>query len=81
LLATHPNGTPPFAQQPFVFATTNNSGQAQQFFHGHPQPNFAFPFFLTPPLSSMSTPTSPESPLFTYSTPTSTTAGGTTYSA
>ncbi|CAF0745689.1 unnamed protein product [Adineta steineri] len=82
LLATHPAGNPSFAQQPFVFTTTNNHpGQAQQYFHAHPQPNFAFPFFFTPP--SMGT--SPESPLFTYATPTSTTtavtaAGGTTYS-
>jgi RNA recognition motif-containing protein len=79
LLATHPNGTSPFAQQPFVFATTNNPGQAQPYFPGHHhQPNFAFPFFLTPPLAS--TPTTPESPLFTYPSPTATT-GGTAYSA
>ncbi len=84
LLATHPNGTSPFAQQPFVFATTNNHGQAQPFFPGHPQPNFAFPFFLSPPLAS--TPTTPESPIFAYSNPTAaapttvTTTGGTAYS-
>jgi len=88
LLAAHPTGNPQFAQQPLVFATTNNPGHAQQFFHAHPQPNFAFPFFLTPPLTSIppSTPTTPESPLFTYQTPASTnttitTTGGTTYSA
>jgi hypothetical protein len=88
LLAGHPSANPAFAQQPLVFATTNNPGQAQQYFPAHPQPNFAFPFFLTPPLQTMppSTPTTPESPLFPYGTATSTnttvtTAGGTTYSA
>jgi hypothetical protein len=78
-LSTHPTGNPSFAQQPFVFATTPNPGVGQQYFHGHPQPNFAYPFFLTPPLAS--TPSTPESPLFTYSTPSSSMTGGTTYSA
>ncbi|CAF3686748.1 unnamed protein product [Rotaria sordida] len=90
LVAAHPAGNPQFAQQPLVFTTTNNPGQAQQYFHAHPQGNFPFPFILTPPLTSIpqlsSTPTSPESPLFTYATPTSTatsitTSDGTTYSA
>ncbi|CAF3509993.1 unnamed protein product [Rotaria sp. Silwood1] len=90
LLAAHPAANSPFAQQPLVFTTTNNPGQAQQYFHAHPHGNFPFPFILTPPLTSIpplsSTPTSPESPLFTYATPTSTTttvttADGTTYSA
>jgi len=88
LLATHPNGHPAFAQQPFVFATTTNPGQAQQFYHGHPQGNFSFPFFLSPPLGSIpsSTRTPPESPHFTYPNLASTsttipTTGGTSYSA
>ena len=82
-MTTHPSGTPQFAQQPIVITTTNNPGQAQQYFPGHPQGNLAFPFFLTPPLTSMpSTPPTPDSPLFPY--PTGTTnpiTGGTTYSA
>ncbi|CAF2940844.1 unnamed protein product [Rotaria sp. Silwood2] len=90
LVAAHPAGNSPFAQQQLVFTTANNPGQAQQYFHAHPQGNFPFPFILTPPLAPMpplsSTPNSPESPLFTYTTPPSTTttvttAGGTTYSA
>jgi RNA recognition motif-containing protein len=69
-------GHPPFPQQPFVFTTTTNNGQAQQFFQAHPQPNFAFPFILTP-----QTPTSPnsEAPIVNYPTPTST--DSTTFSA
>ncbi|CAM2701533.1 unnamed protein product [Rotaria socialis] len=90
LLAAHPNGNPSFAQQPFIFTTANNPGQAQPYFHGHPQTNYPFPVFFSPPLSTIptltSTPTSPDSPLFAYGTPTSTTttvttAAGTTYSA
>ncbi|CAM4747423.1 unnamed protein product [Rotaria magnacalcarata] len=90
LVAAHPNGNPSFAQQPFIFTTANNPGQAQPYFHGHPQTNYPFPVFFSPPLSTIptltSTPTSPDSPLFAYGTPTSTTttvttAGGTTYSA
>ncbi|CAF3102656.1 unnamed protein product [Rotaria sp. Silwood2] len=90
LVAAHPAGNSPFAQQQLVFTTANNPAQTQQYFHAHPQGNFPFPFILTPPLAPMpplsSTPNSPESPLFTYTTPPSTTttvttAGGTTYSA
>ncbi len=69
LFAGHPAGAQPFPQQPFIFTTTGNNGQTQQFFQAHPQPNFAFPFILTPP-----TPTSPnpETSIISYSTPTST---------
>ncbi|CAF1409007.1 unnamed protein product [Adineta ricciae] len=72
---THPLGNPSFAQQP-IFLTT--SGQAQQYFPGHPPANISFPFLFTTPTI--------DSPVLTYATPTSTTntvttTGGTTYSA
>ena len=88
-MTAHPNGTPSFAQQPIVFATTNNPGQAQQYYHAHPHANIAFPFFFTPPFATIPsstpgttntatiTPTTPESPVFPYPT----TTGATTYSA
>jgi hypothetical protein len=84
-LAGHPNGGQSFPQQQFVFATTSSDGQTQQFFHAHPQANYAFPFILSPPIATPQTLTSnnPESPIFTYTTPTSTvtTPDSSTYSA
>ncbi|CAF1171030.1 unnamed protein product [Rotaria sp. Silwood1] len=85
LLAGHPANAQPFPQQSFVFATTGNNGQTQQFFHAHPQPNFAFPFILTPPLATPQTPTStnPEASVYNYTTSPSTvtTTDSSTYSA
>lgn len=80
MLTGHPAGAQAYPPQPFVFTTTtatDNNGQSQPFFQTHPQPNFAFPFILTP-----QTPTSPnpEAPIVSYLTPTSTT-DGTTFSA
>ncbi|CAF1113021.1 unnamed protein product [Adineta ricciae] len=77
LLAGHPAGAQPFPQQSLVFTTTDNNGQTQQFFHAHPQPNFAFPFFLTPQLTATpqtpSATNNPEPSVFSYATPTVTT--------
>ncbi|CAF1030025.1 unnamed protein product [Adineta steineri] len=85
LLAGHPSGAQPFPQQSLVFATTDTNGQTQQFFHAHPQPNFAFPFFLTPQLATSQNPTSnnTETQVFSYTTPTvtATNTDTNTYSA
>ncbi|CAM4863530.1 unnamed protein product [Rotaria socialis] len=85
LLTGHPNSAQPFPQQSFVFATTGNNGQTQQFFHAHPQANFSFPFIFTPPLVTPQTPTStnPETSIYSYATPTSsiTNADSSTFSA
>ncbi|CAF1907394.1 unnamed protein product [Rotaria magnacalcarata] len=85
LLTGHPNSAQPFPQQSFVFATTGNNGQTQQFFHAHPQANFSFPFIFTPPLVTPQTPTStnPETSIYSYATPASsvTNADSSTFSA
>lgn len=80
LLAGHPSAAQAYPQQQYVFATTGNNGHTPQFFQAHAQPNYAFPFILTPQTPPSS---NPETPLVSFPTPTSAvpTTDSTTFSA